>query len=383
MLKLIVDENITLAGDAFKQFGNVTLLPGRKINNAVLHNTDILIVRSITNVNEALLKNTPVKFVGTATIGTDHIDLDYLKKNDMAFADAKGCNAFSVAEYVIASLLNLSLKFDFSLKEKSIGIVGIGNVGSIVARIAEALGMKVLLNDPPLQRNGDTRKFVDLNEILSADIITLHVPLNLKGIDKTYHLIDKEKLGRVKHEAIIINTARGAVVNNKDLLDVISKKNIKVILDVWENEPSVNIELLNEVVIGTPHIAGYSVEGKVNGTKIIYDLLCKFLGMNAVFSFNLETPQNSRKKFNNLKKVEVGLNELISGIYSIQEDDKRMREMLNMNIEERIKSFDLQRKNYPLRREFNNYLIQVDNLSKEDKNILEKLRFKLTPWELH
>lgn len=155
MLKLIIDENIAFAKAAFNQFGNVRLLPGRKITNSVLIDADILIVRSITNVDKELLTDTPVKFVGTATIGTDHIDLDYLKKNNITFADAKGCNAFSVAEYVVAALLNLSVKYDFSLKNKSLGIVGVGNVGSKVAAFAEALGMKVLLNDPPLQRSGD------------------------------------------------------------------------------------------------------------------------------------------------------------------------------------------------------------------------------------
>lgn len=378
MLKLIVDENIAFAGEAFKQFGDLTLLPGRKINNAVLRNTDILIVRSITNVNEGLLKNTSVKFVGTATIGTDHIDLDYLKKNSINFADAIGCNAFSVAEYVVASLLNLSLKFDFSLKNKSIGIVGVGNVGSKVARFAEALGMKVLLNDPPLERNGDTRKFVHLNKILSADIITLHVPLNLKGIDKSYHLIDKEKLSIIKDEAILINTSRGAVVNNIDLLDVLNKKNLKVVLDVWENEPSVNVELLNKVVIGTPHIAGYSLEGKVYGTQMVYNSLCKFLNAQITFPFENDPPINSNKRFDTNNKIELSLEKLISSIYSIQEDDKRMREMLNLNREERIKSFDLQRKNYPIRREFNNYSVKSTNLSEEIKNILKTLRFKLT-----
>ncbi len=203
MLKLIVDENIALAADIFNQFGDVKLVSGRYITNSLLKDIDILIVRSITNVDEGLLKNTPVKFVGTATIGTDHIDLDYLKKNNIIFADAKGCNAFSVAEYVVAALLNFSVKYDFSLKDKSIGIVGVGNVGSKVATFAEALGMDVLLNDPPLQRNGDKTNFVELDEILKCDIVTLHVPLNPNGIDKTHHLFDKKILSRLKNDTIL------------------------------------------------------------------------------------------------------------------------------------------------------------------------------------
>lgn len=378
MLKLIVDENIAFAGTAFNQFGSVTLLHGREITNSVLKDADVLIVRSITNVNEELLKNTPVKFVGTATIGTDHIDLDYLKNNNIAFADAKGCNAYSVAEYVVASILNLSIKFYFSLKDKSIGIVGVGNVGSKVAMFAEALGMKVLLNDPPLQRVGDKRTFVELDEILTADIITLHVPLNLTGIDKSYHLFDKENLNGIKDKTILINTSRGSVFNNAELLNVIEKKKLKVVLDVWEIEPNINVELLNKVLIGTPHIAGYSFEGKVNGTKMIYNSLCKFLDVDKIFLFEKEAAQNSFKCFEESKNVEAGLEKLISSIYSINDDDERMRKMLTMNEDERIKYFDLQRKNYPKRREFNNYSVNTKSLSEEGKNFLKKLRFNIS-----
>lgn len=378
MLKLIVDENIAFAKNAFNQFGSVTLLPGRAITNNTLKDTDILIVRSITNVDEKLLKETPVKFVGTATIGTDHIDLDYLKKNNIAFADAKGCNAYSVAEYILAALLNFAVKFDFSLKDKSIGMVGVGNVGSKVAVFTEALGMKVLLNDPPLKRKGDRRNFIDLDEITKCDIITLHVPLNMVGIDKTYHLFNKKILSKLKDGTILINSARGAVINNKDLLDVISKKNLKVVLDVWENEPDINVELLKKVHIGTSHIAGYSHEGKVNGTKIIYNSLCDFLGHKKSFSFELEKPINFLRDINESENVEVGLEKLISKIYSLKDDDAKMRRMLTMNKEERIKYFDLLRKNYPKRREFNNYKVQSNNLSLHLKDVLQKLRFNVS-----
>ncbi len=377
MLKLIVDENIALAAEIFNQFGDVKFVSGRYITNSLLKDIDILIVRSITNVDEELLKNTSVKFVGTATIGIDHIDLDYLKKNNIIFADAKGCNSFSVAEYVVAALLNFSVKYDFLLKDKSIGIVGVGNVGSKVATFAEALGMNVLLNDPPLQRNGDRRNFVELDEILKCDIVTLHVPLNPNGIDKTHHLFDKKILSRLKNDTILINSSRGAVINNLDLYDFIEKKNLKVVLDVWENEPEINLELLNKVLIGTPHIAGYSYEGKVNGTKIIYDSLCKFLEAGKSFSFELETPQNSIKQFDECNKLEIGLNDLISNIYSILDDDNRLRKLIVMNKNERIKDFDLQRKNYPKRREFNNYTISANKLSSQIRKILTALRFNL------
>jgi erythronate-4-phosphate dehydrogenase len=378
MLRLIVDENIAFADKAFAQFGNVNLMPGREINNSNLKDVDVLIVRSITTVDEELLKNTSVKFVGTATIGTDHIDLDYLNKNKIAFADAKGCNAYSVAEYILAALLNLSVQFDFKLNVKSIGIVGVGNVGSKVAAFAEVLGMKVLLNDPPLKRKGDNRNFVELHEILKCDIVTLHVPLNLNGIDKTHHLFNKEMLSKLIDKSFLINSSRGAVINNLDLLNIIEKKKLRVVLDVWENEPDINVELLKMVLIGTPHIAGYSYEGKVNGTKMIYDSLCEFLGMEKIFSFDLPAPLNSNLLFNNSDKIETAMENLVSTIYSINNDDIKMREMIMMDIDKRIKHFDLQRKNYPKRREFNNYTIEACTPSKSIKETLKKLRFNLS-----
>lgn len=377
MLKIVVDENIAFAKTAFNQFGDVTLLSGRKITNAILKSVDVLIVRSITNVNEDLLEDTKVRFVGTATIGTDHIDLDYLKKNNIAFADAKGCNAYSVAEYIVAVILNLSVRFDFKLSDKSIGIVGVGNVGSKVAAFAQALGMKALLNDPPLQRSGDKRNFVSLDEIFSADIITLHTPLNLTGIDKTFHLFDKENINKIKDGAILINSSRGAVINNIELLNLIDKKNLKVVLDVWENEPNVNVGLLQKVMIATPHIAGYSYEGKVNGTKMIYNSLCDYLGEEKHFSFDLKNPPDQLKQFDVTQKLEASSNSLISSIYNIKDDVARMRKTITMNESERILEFDLQRKNYPNRREFNNYKIKSENLSEEIKNILKILRFNL------
>ena len=377
MLNIIVDENIAFANSAFNQFGSVTLLSGRQITNSVLKDIDILIVRSITKVYKELLKNTRVKFVGTATIGTDHIDLEHLKVNDIHFADAKGCNAYSVAEYIVAALLNLALRFDFSLQDKSIGIVGVGNVGSKVAAFAEALGMMVLLNDPPLKRNGDNRNFVELDEILKCDIVSLHVPLNLNGIDKTHHFFDKEILSNLKDGAILINSSRGAVINNLDLLTFIQNKKLKVVLDVWEKEPDIDIELLKKVLIATPHIAGYSYEGKVNGTKMVYESLCKYLDEKITFNFKLDTPPNSILHFEVENRIESALNGLISKIYSIKNDNDKMKKSCIMNMQERIEYFDLQRKNYPNRREFDNYSINSAKLSKETKDILEKFRFRL------
>lgn len=376
-MNLLIDENVAFAGTAFSQFGNVKLVHGRKITNELLTNADILIVRSITQVDEFLLKGTPVKFVGTATIGTDHIDVNYLNSKNITFADAKGCNAYSVAEYVVAALLNLAVRFDFKLKNKSIGIVGVGNVGSKVADFFSALGMKVFLNDPPLKRMGDNRDFVEIDEILKCDIITIHTPLNLAGIDKTFHLFDNKVLSKLKNNTILINSARGAVIDNKALTNIIDKKNLKVVLDVWENEPGIDEHLLKKVILATPHIAGYSYEGKVNGTKMIYDALCKYLNQDKTYDFKPDSPEKNKIEFNYTDNIEVSLNNLITQIYSIKNDDIKMRKSSVMDLKERSEYFDLLRKNYPVRREFNNYTITAASISKNIKALLKKLRFEI------
>ncbi|MEE9571880.1 MAG: NAD(P)-dependent oxidoreductase, partial [Candidatus Neomarinimicrobiota bacterium] len=207
-MKLVVDENIAFAEEAFSQFGDVLLFSGRKITNDILSNADALIVRSITNVDENLLQNTNIKFVGTATIGTDHFDTNYLNENNIVFADARGCNADSVAEYVFTALLKIAVDNKFTLKNRSIGIIGIGNIGSRVVKYAEALGLKVYKNDPPKQRAGEGSNYVSLEEALQANIVTLHVPLNKTGIDKTFHLFDEKKLNELKNNTIIINSSR-------------------------------------------------------------------------------------------------------------------------------------------------------------------------------
>ncbi|MEA3419849.1 MAG: 4-phosphoerythronate dehydrogenase, partial [Campylobacterota bacterium] len=280
-MKLIVDENIPFGREAFENFGEVELHNGREINASVCKNADALIVRSITKVDGALLDHSSIKFVGTTTIGTDHIDQAYLKRSDIAFSSAAGCNSYSVAEYVFSALSYLADKYKLDLNKLSIGVVGYGNIGRKVAAIADALGMKVIVNDPPLQRTTNERHFSTLEEALKCDIVTFHVPLNRSGIDNTIHLLNEENINLLKANTILINSSRGPVVNNKALKKRLKeKRDIYAVLDVWETEPNYDSELLKLVDVGTPHIAGYSYEGKVNGTVMIYNALSKHLGVN-------------------------------------------------------------------------------------------------------
>jgi len=375
-MNIVVDENIAYAKKAFSEFGDVHLVDGRKITNCQLKNVDALIVRSITNVNSNLLDGTKVKFVGTATIGSDHIDLNYLEKNNITFADAKGCNADSVAEYVFTTLLKIAADQNIRLNKKSIGVVGIGNIGSRVVRIAEALRMLVLKNDPPLERKGIGKKYVSLDEILQADIITMHVHLNKGGRDNTVHLLNKDNLNQIRNGAIIINTSRGVVINNNALYNITQSKKLYNILDVWENEPGVNIDLLNITKIGTAHIAGYSLEGKINGTKMMYEALCNFKGKPPSWIPELPEVENKELVLDDSKGDESKLYNLLSSVYNIEGDDRRMRNIIKLTREEREKYFDQLRKEYPIRREFSNYTVKLREDELYLKIILETLRFK-------
>ena len=276
-MKIIADINIPCVKEIFNEFGEIDLIPGREISNKMIKDADVLLVRSVTKVNKELLSDSKVRFVGTATIGFDHIDIEYLKTNNIFFASAPGSNADSVAEYIISGLLNLSKKFNFNLKDKKVGIIGIGNVGSRVKKRLDILGVECLLNDPPKERETKNRIYLPLKRVLEiSDIITVHVPLNKTGIDATYHLINDSFISMMKNNSILFNTSRGKIMD-----ETVIRKNrnklLALVLDVWETEPEVNIETLEMTDIATPHIAGYSYDGKVRGTEMLYHDLCVFL----------------------------------------------------------------------------------------------------------
>lgn len=376
-MNLIVDANIAHAEEAFSSFGNTRLVDGRNLSNKDVKDADVLVVRSITNVNEELLSNSKVKFVGTATIGTDHIDLEYLKEQKIIFADAKGCNADSVAEYVFTALLKIASEKNISLRKKTIGVVGIGNIGSKVVGLAESLGMKVLRNDPPLQRKGVENDYVYLTEILQADIITFHVPMYFEGIDKTFHLINEDNLKMIKEGTIIINSSRGAVINNVALLSESKKREFELILDVWEKEPLINTELLSKTKVATPHIAGYSYEGKVNGTMMIYKELCKFLNIQPTWQPKLPKIENIDLKLPESDSDEERLYKLLSSVYNIEHDDELMRRINSLGPSEQTKYFDSMRKYYPVRRELSNYTVLLTQNESQLRKFLETIRISV------
>ncbi len=365
-MKICVDENIALGKEVFSLFGDVELFNGRNISGAFVKDCDVLIVRSVTKVNEELLSGSKVKFVGTTTIGTDHIDIDFLKKNGIGFAYAPGCNSRSVAEYVFSSLFYLSKKYGFRLGGKSIGIIGVGNIGKIVERFSNALGMRVVKNDPPREDKGE-KGFSALEDALACDIVTFHVPLILSGKYKTVHLLNNKNIDFIKENAILINSSRGVVVDNKVALNLVRRGKIKTIFDVWENEPEPDKALVELADIATPHIAGYSYDGRLNGTKMIFEALNKFLGTSYVWNFDV-TEISGTIDLQDENDNEYFLRKLFEKVYRAEEDSKKFKR-LYLTSENPRKEFDLFRKNYLRRFEIPDFRVKVNE--EIDRKLLE------------
>ncbi len=359
-MKIVADPNIPFAREAFGALGDIVLVPGREIDAAAVRDADLLLVRSVTPVNAGLLDGSRVRYVATATIGTDHIDHEYLSRKSIGFASAQGSNANSVAEYVVAAMLELAQRSRFRLREKTLGVIGVGNVGSRVVGFGETLGMRVLPNDPPRQQTEALTHFVSLERVLAeADIITMHVPLTREGRDATFHLFDRNKLSVLElKKPILINTSRGAVVDNKALLKAVDGEWISgTVLDVWENEPNILPELLDVVDIGTPHIAGYSFDGKVNGTQLIYRATCDFFGIQSSWKPSLLPPEVPRVELtaSSGEDEEEVLRRVIKHVYDITADDTALRA--------NIRTFDKLRAAYPVRREFFNTELELRGAS--------------------
>jgi erythronate-4-phosphate dehydrogenase len=375
-MKIVVDENIPLGTEFFGDFGDVTRLPGRKMVAADVRDADILIVRSVTAVNSTLLDGSQVKFVGTCTIGIDHIDIDYLERHNIVWANAPGCNANSVVEYVYAALAAL----DINWTKSKIGIIGCGNVGGLLYRKLKAQGVILRCFDPHLvlDQNPD---LTDLDEVLSCDVISMHTPLVTEGSHPSFHLLNTKELMQLKHGAVLLNAGRGSVINNQDLLSVLEQRtDLRVVLDVWEPEPDINIPLLDKVVIGTPHIAGYSYDGKLNGTEIIYQALCQFLNKVSTKKLKDIVPKLNDNILDagHLTDSWAIARHLILQAYNIDADNARLRETAHESLAKKIpinEGFDLLRKHYPKRREFHNYSVKYHQASSETKDWLSLLGF--------
>jgi erythronate-4-phosphate dehydrogenase len=377
-MKIIADENIPCVTQAFSTLGEVILRPGRRLCAADVRAADVLLVRSVTRVGRELLEGSRVRFVGSATIGFDHVDRDYLRRQGIGFATAPGSNATSAAEYVVSAILALAERDGFDPADKSVGIIGCGNVGSRVQQKLTALGMSCLVNDPPLQAQGGHDGFVDLDATLAADIVTLHVPLTKSGEHPTFHLVDRSVLENLKRGAILINTARGAVVDNRALDAVLDERgDLSVVLDVWEGEPDIDLSLLGKVALGTPHIAGYSLDGKLRGTEMIYQAACDYLGLSAQgWKAGDALPQGRA-----LMLEDPGQDALKAAVFhscDVRQDDRRLRRIASLRAAERPEYFDRLRKEYPVRLEFPCTTVMTNGMNAAQQRMLLGIGFNIS-----
>lgn len=358
-MKILVDENMPYAEQLFQQLGEVKKVPGRPLPIDELNDTDALMVRSITKVNASLLAGKPVKFVGTATAGFDHVDIEWLAQEKIGFSSAPGCNAIAVVEYVFSSLMVLAEKEGFQLTDKVVGIIGVGNVGGRLATRLRALGINVLLCDPPRADNGDNETFHSLETLIKeADILTFHTPLNKSGPYNSYHLINVSNLENLVDGCILINASRGEVIDNQALLTALENgKSLRVVLDVWEPEPDLLLPLLEKVDIATPHIAGYTLEGKARGTTQVYEAYCDFIGQpqHVELSTLLPAPVVSTISVQG-ELTQPLLKQLIHLVYDVRRDDASLRKVAGIKGE-----FDKLRKFYPVRREWSSLQVISDN----------------------
>jgi len=375
-IKIIADDKIPFLKGVLEPFASIEYLNYSQITNEKLKDVDALLIRTRTKCNKELLEGTKVKFIATATIGFDHIDTKYCDEKNIKWLNAPGCNSGSVMQYFASAILSLAHKKNISLKDKTLGIIGVGNVGSKVERFAKTIGMKVLLNDPPRERVEGKDKFVSLDELIShSDIITFHVPLNKEGNDKTFHLADKNFFNKFDNQKIIINTSRGEVIDTSALKEAIDEDKISsLVLDVWENEPNIDIDLLSKTDIATPHIAGYSADGKANGTSICVNALSDFFNLGLEKNWypkEIPAPNNSSLieiDCSNKSEQEI-IFDVINHTYKIYDDDFRLRNS--------VQSFEKQRANYPIRREFHYYTLKLKNVYTSLQEIFMNLGFNL------
>ncbi|MFC7294187.1 4-phosphoerythronate dehydrogenase PdxB [Marinobacter aromaticivorans] len=385
---IVADENIPLLEEFFADIGEIRRIPGRTMSAEDVRDADLLLVRSVTRVDRALLQGSRARFVGTATIGTDHVDLGWLEDNGIRFSAAPGCNANSVAEYVLAILSVYAERCaldDWS--RLSVGIVGAGNVGGKLADKLSRLGFTVRLCDPPRAEREPERElgngltFVDLDEALACDVVSLHTPLTRESAHPTYHMIGERELAGMTSEQLLINTGRGEVINSAALHERLMDSSAPLVaLDVWEQEPEINPELVHKVWLATPHIAGYSLEGKVQGTEMIYQAASHFLGLPVRKKAGqfLPEPALSTVSFTGAADEHVAVRIALRACYDPRTDDARLRHALKTAAADGLGSaFDRLRRDYPVRRECSSLKVQLKGPGRSLQDSFRAIGFKL------
>ncbi|KAF0152522.1 MAG: erythronate-4-phosphate dehydrogenase [Ignavibacteria bacterium] len=368
-IKIIADDKIPFLKDVLEPFADINYLSPKEITKEVVNDADALLIRTRTKCNVELLEGSKVKFIATATIGYDHIDGAYCDSKNIKWLSAPGCNSSSVQQYIASALFTIAARKNIYLQDQTLGIVGVGNVGSKVAKLAKAIGMNVLLCDPPRQRTEGGNQFVSLNKLIEkSNIITFHVPLNRSGEDKTFHLADEKFFESFPESKIVFNSSRGEVIETSALKNALRNGSVSdLVLDVWENEPNIDLELLELAYLATPHIAGYSADGKANGTAMCVNGLADFFNLTLDKNWypnKIPNPNNSpiiEFDCSALSEQEI-ITKVILDTYKIEEDDQCLRAS--------VRTFEKQRGDYPVRREFNYYSLDLKNCTQQ---VLDKL----------
>ena len=374
-MKIVADNKIPFLRGALEPYAEVIYLPGKETDAQAVRDADALITRTRTRCNAGLLAGSSVKVIATATIGFDHIDTAWCEANGIVWRNAPGCNSSSVQQYICSVLVTLARKHSLDLSRLTLGVVGVGNVGSKVAKAAQILGMKVLLNDPPRERKEGPGKFVDLDTIIrDCDIVTLHVPLQKEGPDATWHLFDAERISALGKDRILINSSRGPVVDNKALKAALENHALKAaVLDVWEGEPALDPVLVGLLDISTPHIAGYSADGKANGTTAAVRTVAEalHLPLTGWSAENIPAPAQSLVFALDCrgKSTQEALAEAILHTYDVSADSAALRADLS--------AFEALRGDYPVRREFPSFTVELTGDGGEVRARLAELGFKI------
>lgn len=373
-MKIVIDNKIPFIRGVFEPYADVVYLPGKDTTPDVVRDADALITRTRTICNESLLKGSSVKVIATATIGYDHIDTAWCERNGIFWTNAPGCNSWSVKQYIASTLVTLAARYGLELDKMTLGVIGVGNVGSKVAEAAGILGMKVLLNDPPRARREGGDAFVGLDELLSqADIITVHVPLEKEGPDATWHLFDAARIATLRPTQILINSSRGPVVDNQALKAALLGGRLKAaVLDVWEGEPAIDTELMSMLAVATPHIAGYSADGKANGTSMSVRAVARALGIKALEDWTASgvptpvQPLSFELDCTGKTTLQI-LSEAVLYTYRVEEDSRLLKADPSL--------FEKLRGDYRIRREPTAFSIRLVNATDEQKHKLSQLGF--------
>ncbi len=358
-MKIICDSAIPFLKGVLEPYAYVSYLPGSEITRNDVLDADALVIRTRTHCDSRLLEGTKVRFIATATIGYDHIDTVWCKEHGITWTNAPGCNSWSVQQYMGSLLVSMSRRMGFDFRQKTLGVIGVGNVGGKVARLAALLGFRILLCDPPRARREGGNGFVSIDEIIGhSDIITCHVPLTHDGPDATFHLFDSHRLASMNHNQILINTSRGEVVDCAALKQALKNGSIRTAsLDVWENEPDIDRELMDLLYTATPHIAGYSTDGKATGTSMCVRALGDFFDLPCRDWESSEIPQPVQPALFSIdaegKQPQQVLSEAILHTYDIMHDDAMLRKDAGL--------FENIRSSYPIRREFPAFTVKVLN----------------------